>query len=149
MLDIHSVDFFECTTLTLYNKEVNYETTDEVASRENVSITEVDGRCDERCEERDQEVPSPVAGSGKSHSLRAVFRGVNLSNDSPNHWAPCCRVPKDKKTGENDEDNAGGGCVARGFEIEHEMSDGGEDHETYKHPNAAGNQRLTSTIVLD
>ena len=47
----------ERRTLTLHNEEKNDQTADQVASGEDVAVTEVDGASDEGSEEGEQEIP--------------------------------------------------------------------------------------------
>lgn len=112
-------------------------------------IPKVDSASDERCEETNAEVPDPVAGSGKSHTLRTVSRREDFCLNGPNHGTPSSGKAKNEETGENDEYNTGCGGSRGIVKIKHEMTNGGEDQEANEHPNGTGNERLATTKVLN
>jgi hypothetical protein len=57
---IHGIDFLEGAALPLDDEEVDDEATEDVGSREDVAVAEVDGASDEGGEERKEEIPEPI-----------------------------------------------------------------------------------------
>lgn len=61
MVDIHSIDLFQCLALSLDEEKVHNKCGSEIAACKHVSISKVNGTCDEWCEKGYQEIPCPVA----------------------------------------------------------------------------------------
>lgn len=62
VVDIHSIDLFQCLSLSLNEEKVHDKRGSEIAASKHVAISEINGTRDEWREEGYQEVPCPVAG---------------------------------------------------------------------------------------
>lgn len=69
LVGVEPVDLLEGAVVAFDKEEVDDENADEHASRENVTVGEVNGTRNEGSEESDEEVPAPVGRSAESHSL--------------------------------------------------------------------------------
>ena len=61
MLDIHSIDLLQCLSLSLNEEKVHDKRGSEVAACKHITVSEINGTCDEWREEGYQEIPCPVA----------------------------------------------------------------------------------------
>ena len=57
-LNVHGVELLESPALAFNDEEVDYKATEEVASREDITVAEVNGGGDEGGEESEQKVPT-------------------------------------------------------------------------------------------
>lgn len=67
----------------------------------------------------------------------------------PYHRTPCGSEAQNEETGEAYHCNSRRRCIGRIDSVKREMSDRRKDHEAHKHPNAACNERLSATVMLD
>ena len=96
-----------------------------------------------------EEVPKPVGSSGESHTLGTVFGGEELGNDGPDDGTPGRSVEKNEERGDDNHALAGSGGVLRVLNVEHKVSDGGEDHKADEHQGSTSNEGLAATKVLN
>lgn len=98
---VHLVNLLQSQTLGLIDKEEDKEDRECKTSREDVTVSEVDGSGDERSEEGQEEVSQPVGTSSNSHALgldtqRVDLRAVNVGNGGPSN-----RKGEDEETGDS------------------------------------------------
>lgn len=149
MLQVHRVDFLERPTLSLDYEEVDKDPTHQVTPGEYVTQCKVDILRDERREKGDQKVPCPVARRSKRHTPGTVFGGVNFGNQRPDHRAPGCGVAENEEGCHDNEGDALLRGVGGLLHVEREVAHGGEDHEADEHPDAAHDQGLAATVMLN
>lgn len=149
LVHVHPVKLLEGTVLALDNKEINHKCCDKKASREDISIREVNSTSDKRREESDKEVPEPVGSGSKSHTLCTVLAGEQFGDQTPDYRAPGSGVEEDEEASDDYHALSGAGGVLGGFNVEHEVAEGGEDHEEDKHAEGTGDEGLATTEVLD
>lgn len=81
MLDVHGVNFFNSSALSLDHEEIDDETADNVTSGKDISITEIDGGSDEWCEESDEELLRCLA-----QSMDAGLSSINHLHSTSSCW---------------------------------------------------------------
>jgi hypothetical protein len=149
LVDIHPVKFFQGTAFTLDDEEVNDESSDKQAASEDVTICKINGASNKGSEESDEEVPEPIGCGGESHTLRTILGGEQFGGNGPDHRPPSHSIGGDKEASDDDHSLAGSGGVFGVLDVEHEVADGGEDHEANEHKAGTEDQGLATTEVLD
>jgi hypothetical protein len=148
-LNVHSIDLLQGAPLTLNDEEVDQDSRDEITGGEDIAEAEVDLFYNKRGEEGEQEVPEPVARGAESHSLCAIAGWVQFAGDGPDHGAPGGGETENEESGEDNHNDPRRVVGMWRVLMQREMAYGREDHEADEHPDAAGDQRLTSAVVFD
>ena len=147
--DVHGVDFLQAPTMALADEEIDHNRAGETTPRKNVTIAIINRGGNVRREEADQEVKSPVGCRGQSHTLRAVSRGVDLSDDSPDDGTPCHCKARDEETCEDDHGITDTLIRCAVIIRKCEVTQRSKDEEAHKHPERSVDERRPATVLLD